>query len=108
MATRRSWYETIISIVPKEYIRSWQQDMFVAVTDEVEEIARDARLHGDVGAYTDKHGCLWYIFYDAFTPWYDKVKAVSRAGKNPVLTMKMRYREEAFRDGSYYRAMEAI
>ncbi len=86
-------------------IRSWQQDLFVKANFRTSLIYEAFRA-GTFGKYRNSKGELWYIFYNSYAPWYDKIRAFLNAGKNPILEMHSRFREEAFRDGSYYQPME--
>ena len=89
-------------------IRAWQSDMFVEQTPETTQIFNEVNEPvGTYGRVSDSKGGQWYIFYDSFRPWYNRITTLVSDHKNPILALKARYREEAFNDGSYQKAVDS-
>lgn len=86
-------------------IKNWQSDMFVRANQKVDEYIKQFPA-GEVGHYTTGDENTWHIFYDSYDPWYAQVKEIAESGKNPILEMHARFRDDAFRDGSFYKPME--
>ena len=91
---------------PTTEVRHWNEDAFLKETEEIKEALASYVAHGDIGTQRADDGSVWYILYYGYTPWYEEVERLRKAGKNPVqMILKSGYREDAFANGSYSRAL---
>ena len=100
-------YDKIVSENPGILTTGWQSDAFVLRTPATEAIVNELPT-GSVGRHEDTKGRSWYILYNGYTPWYQEVRRIVATSNCPMLELSMRYREEAFADGSYYAVVEKV